>query len=408
MFFVITHKHVKMKKQPAQYSVSNTASRSLMRIFPFWVFLVAVVIFTSCTAPYNDNLLYVGTYTNHGSKGIYACHFDTLSGNLQLRGLAATIDNPSFLTIDKNGRFLYCVNESENFKKKKTGAVSVFSLNKKTGGLELMQQTGSMGAGPCHLSLDESGKYLLVANYGGGNFAVFPVLEDGRLGENTAFVQNEGSGPNADRQEKPHAHFICTTHNNRYVMVCDLGTDEVLVYRFDATNGRLTPADSAFMRQEPGSGPRHLAVSPCGKYVFVLNELTSAISVFGFDAKNGKSRHEQSVSSLPASFSGDNTGAEITTDAKGKFLYVSNRGHNSIGIFAIHPENGTLAPVDWISCGGDSPRHFTIDPTGKWLICANQKSGNIVVFSINNETGMLTQTNHSLSLNSPVCIKFLK
>ena len=396
-----------MNKKLTNISFSMPATRWLRRFFSTPLFLIAALVITSCTAPNSQNLVYVGTYTNNGSKGIYTCLFDTVSGKLQLQGLAATVDNPSFLTIDNQGRFLYCVNETETFGEHQTGGISVFAIENKTGALELKQQIGSMGGAPCHLSVDESGKYLFVANYGGGSFAVFPVLNDGQLGNNTAFVQNEGSGPNPERQQHPHAHFICTTHQNRYVMVCDLGTDEVLVFRFDTLSGRLIPSDSAFMRQEPGSGPRHLTVLPGGKFVYVLNELTSAMAVFHFDAENGKSRPLQTISSLPASFSGDNTGAEIAADAVGRYLYVSNRGHNSIGVFAVHPENGTLTPVDWISCGGESPRHFTIDPTGNWLICANQKSNNIVVFSINKKTGQLTRTNHSLELNSPVCIRFL-
>jgi len=371
------------------------------------VFLLPMIFISACSPEMKGTLVYVGTYTGSGNEGIYACRFDTLTGNLELSGLVAEIANPSFLAIDSAREFMYCVNETDSFQNEKTGAVSVFSIEKESGYLKLLQEVSSMGAGPCHISLDQLGRYILVANYGGGNFAIYPVEKDGRLGEVSAFVQNKGSSVNTKRQEGPHAHFIQATHNNRFVMVCDLGTDEVLVYRFKTENGSLTPVVSGFINMQPGSGPRHLSVSPCGKFVFVLNELTSTIAVFSFDEETGMAIPKQTISSLPTTYSGMNWSAEITTDAMGRFLYVSNRGHNSIAIFAIHPEGGTLTPVEWVSCGGNAPRHFAIDPSGKWLICANQNSNNIVVFGINKETGLLIQTKYSLELNAPVCVQFL-
>jgi 6-phosphogluconolactonase len=257
------------------------------------------------------------------------------------------------------------------------------------------------------LSIDKSGRYLLVANYNGGNAAIFPIGSDGQLGLNTALIQDSGSSINSDRQAGPHAHFIQVSNDNKFVLMADLGIDEIVISRFNEKTGFLNPADSNYAKLEPGSGPRHLAFAPSGKFVYVLNELTSTITVFSFDAETGKMQIKKTLSSLPENFKGNNSAAEIAVDAKGKYLYVSNRGDNSIGLFRINPDDGSLLPVDWISSGGKAPRHFEIDPTGQWLFAANQNSDNIVLFRINQDNGRLQLISDTTKLVAPVCVRFL-
>jgi 6-phosphogluconolactonase len=361
----------------------------------------------ACSSPYYKYLVYVGTYTGNGSDGIYAYRFNPARGDLNPIGLIAKTDNPSFITIDSAGRFLYAVNELDSFQNQPTGAVSVFEIDKESAGLTLLQQVSSLGAAPAHLSLDKSARYLMVANYNGGNSAVFPIGSDGRLGSHSAFLQDVGSSVNPDRQEAPHAHFIQTTIDNKFVMIADLGIDKVLVNRFDANTGSLTTADSGFAGLNPGSGPRHIAFTPSGRFVYVLNELSSTVTAFSYDSETGSLQPKQTLSTLPKDFTGKNTAAEIAVDAKGQFLYVSNRGDNSIGLFGINSNDGSLLPIQWISSGGTTPRNFEIDPSGQWLFAANQDSNNIVLFRIDQTSGRLTQTSRSVNLITPVCIRFL-
>jgi len=381
--------------------------RMFFRITQLFFLVVSAWLVLACSSSKKDNLVYVGTYTGKGSDGIYSCRFNSTNGSLAMIGLAAKTVNPSFVAFGKDEKFLYAVNEIDTFQQKPSGAISVFAVDKKSGNLEFLQQVPSLGAAPCHISVDHSGKYLLVANYNGGNFAVFPIETDGRLRTASSFIQNSGKGANPDRQQGPHAHFIQSTPDNHFIMVADLGIDKIVLYRFYDKSGTVSPADSGFIKLDPGSGPRHLSFSKDGKSVYVLNELTSTVTVFAFEQGTGFTQKKQSVSALPSTFSGTNTAAEIATDPKGKFLYVSNRGDNSIAVFSIDPKDGTLSPIEWVPCGGTGPRHFEIDPDGKWLLCANQYSGNVVVFLIDQSTGRLVQTNQSLEINQPVCIRFL-
>jgi len=365
--------------------------------------LLAVLLVTAAEAPADEHLVYVGTYTGKGSEGIYAYRFDPATGETSLLGLAAGTDNPSFLAVDPNGRFLYAVNEVDTFRKEPTGAVSVFAIDRESGRLKLLQQVSSLGGGPAHVSLDRSARYLMVANYNGGSVVVFPIGKDGRLGRHTAFIQNAGSSVNPERQAGPHAHFIQFTLDNRFAITADLGLDKLLVHRFDANTGSLTPASPGFVAVDPGAGPRHVAFAPSGKFVYVVNELASTVTVFAFQPGEGALRGVQTVPTLPAGFSGNNTGAEIAVDAKGRFLYVSNRGDDSIAVFSIHPRNGNLKSLEWVPSGGKTPRHFAIDPTGEWLFAANQGSDNISLLRIDQKSGRLTPTGRSLEVVSPVC-----
>ena len=359
-------------------------------------------------------VLYVGTYTTGESKGIYAYRYDAESGKLQSLGLAAATENPSFLAIDAKNEHLYAVNETGNYKGQASGAVTAFSIDGKSAKLSQLDQVASDGADPCYISLDRSGKYLLVANYTGGTVAVLPILTDGRLGEATSVLQDEGMpGPNKERQEKPHAHWIQATARNRFVYVSDLGLDRILIYKFDAAKGILSrgefdDADKDFFSAKlaPGTGPRHVAFSRDGNFMYVLGELDATVTVFANHDKETY-RSIQKISSLPASFSGKNTAAEIAIHPNGKFLYTSNRGADDIAEFSIDQRSGKLTLLDQISTFGKTPRHFAIDPEGKRLLVANQDSGNIVEYSIDEVTGKLSRRGDSVAVPSPVCLVFV-
>jgi len=265
----------------------------------------------------------------------------------------------------------------------------------------------SRGADPCHISLDRTGKFVLVANYSGGNLSVFPVAEDGRLGEASDFIQHKGSGPNHDRQEAAHAHWIDLSADNRFALNADLGMDEIFIYRFDASKGKLTPNDPPFAKVAPGAGPRHLAFHPNGRFAYVVDELNSTVTTFSYNAKAGTLHELQTVPTLPKDFSGESTTAEVAVHPNGKFLYASNRGHDSLAVFAIDPSKGTLKFVEHVSVKGKTPRNFEIDPTGKRLLVANQESDNMVEFAIDQATGKLTATGTEIKVPAPVCVKFL-
>jgi len=360
------------------------------------------------TAKKSHYLAYVGTYTTKkASKGIYVYRFDAAAGQLTSVGLAAESTDPSFVVAHPNGKYLYGVNEVGNYDGKKSGAVSAFAIDHKSGRLTLLNQVASGGADPCYISLDKTGKHVLVANYSGGSVAVFPVLKDGRLGEASAFVQHQGSGANKERQEAPHAHWIQTSPDNRLAAVSDLGLDELVLYRFDAAKGSLEPNDPPFVKVSPGSGPRHAAFHPNGKFVYVLNEMQSTVVVFSYDPSTATLKTLQQLSTLPKDFTGQNDTAELAVHPSGKFLYASNRGHDSIAIFSIDSVKGTLTPTGRVATGGKTPRNFAIDPTGKYLLAANQASDDIVIFCINLVTGNLTRTGQVVEVPSPVDVAFV-
>jgi len=381
---------------------------SFRRCLPWLVLILPLVTVTAAKAsPKNKYLLFVGTYTEKESKGIYAYRFDAASSELTPLGVAAETANPSFLAIDPSRRFLYAVNEVQNYKGASSGAVSAFAINHQSGKLSLLNQVASRGSDPCYIAFDKTGKYALVANYTGGNVAVFPVPLDGHIGEPSAFVQHQGSSVNKERQEGPHAHWIETTSDNRFAIAADLGLDELLVYRFDAKTGSLTANDPPYAKLDPGAGPRHLAFHPDNKFAYVVNELQSSITAFTYYGSRGVLQKLNTITTVPKGFSGSNDTAEIKVHPSGKFLFASNRGHDSIAVFSIDSHTGTLALVDHFSTQGKTPRNFEIDPTGKLLFVANQDTNNIVVFRINPNDGKLTPTGQILHVPAPVCLKFM-
>jgi 6-phosphogluconolactonase len=354
-----------------------------------------------------DYFVYVGTYTGKGSEGIYLYRLDVAAGRLMALGLAAKAQDPSFLALAPDGRHLYAVSEISSFEGKKGGAVSAFERDPKTGSLTFLNGASTRGAGPCFVTVDKTGRDVLVANYGGGSVAVLPIGRDGRVEEASAFIQHTGSSVNPQRQKEPHAHSINVSPDNRFALVADLGLDQVLVYRFDPAKGSLTPNDPPFARVNPGAGPRHLAFHPDGKFAYVINEIQSTITAFTWDAAGGVLKEIQTISTLPAGFSGQSYCADVHVHPTGRFVYGSNRGHDSIAVFAVDPAKGTLTPIENVSTQGKWPRNFGIDPTGSVLIAANERSDNLVVFRIDANTGKLTPAGQSLQLSRPVCVKFV-
>jgi 6-phosphogluconolactonase len=351
---------------------------------------------------------FIGTYTaKTDSKGIYSFRFDSGTGSLTSMAVAATTPDPSFLTVAHNEKYLYAANELSEFGGKKSGAVTSYSIDAQSGKLVQLNQVASGGADPCYVSFDQSGKYLLVANYTGGSVSTFPVAADGHIAPAAAFVQHTGSGPNKERQEGPHAHYSATSADNRFVFVVDLGLDEVVVYRFDPATGSLTPNDPPFAKLAPGAGPRHLAFHPNGKFAYVLNEVIPTVTALAYDSKSGSFSTLQTLSTIPKDFTVHNDTAEIVVHPSGKFLYASNRGHDSIAEFTIDAAKGILTLAGDFPTQGKTPRNFALDPTGKFLLAANQESNNIVIFRIDQSTGALVATGQVAQVPAPVDIVFV-
>jgi len=354
-----------------------------------------------------EYLVYFGTYTDKGSKGIYVCRFRPSSGKLTAVELAAETPNPSFLAVDPASRYLFAANETGDFQGAKTGSVSSFVIDRHSGKLRALNTVASHGTDPCHLTVDKAGTHVLVANYSSGSVAVLPVKADGMLGEASDVKQHLGSSVDPERQKEPHAHNVILTPDNRFAVVADLGLDKLLVYRFDPAAGTLTPNDPPYGSVKPGSGPRHIALHPNGRYAYVISEMGNTITAFDWDGERGSFNELQSLRTLPKDFKGENTTAEIAIHPSGRFLYGSNRGHDSIAVYAIDPANGKLTFVEDVATLGKEPRNFALDPTGAYLFAANQNSNTVVVFRINPKNGRLTPAGEKLDVFSPVCVTFV-
>jgi 6-phosphogluconolactonase len=346
--------------------------------------------------------VYVGTYTDGASRGIYRFGLDPATGQAGAPVLAAEAASPSFLALHPGGRFLYAVNETGEFAGAATGAVSAFAVDRETGDLALLNQQPSEGTAPCHLAVDRSGRNLLVANYGGGNVALLRIGADGRLSRAAVVRAHEGRGPDASRQQKPHAHGIYLDAAERFAFAPDLGADRVFVYRFDAEAGTLTPHGAAAL--EPGSGPRHLAFHPSGRHAYVINELTSSVTAFAYDAAKGELSPIETLSALPAGFSGTSYTAEVEVSPDGRFVYGSNRGHDSLVVFRVDPVSGRLSLAGHVPAGGSWPRHFTMLAGGRALLAAHQRAGTIAFFRVDAETGLPAPAGAKVALDRPACL----
>lgn len=361
---------------------------------------------TSPAAPAVEKMtVYIGSYADAKADGIHQFTLDMATGALTKAGGTSGVANPSFVAISPDRKHLYAIGEVGSFNGKKGGAVSSFSIDEKTGALTLVNQQTSGGDGPCFITADKTGKCVLVANYGGGSVESIPVT-DGKLGEPGTFVQHKGSSVNKGRQGEPHAHSINVSPDNKFAFAADLGLDKILVYKLDAEKGTMTPNDPPAAEIPPGSGPRHFAFHPSGKFAYVCGEMTSTVHAMTYDADKGVLKVVQSLSTLPNEVKGNST-AETQVHPSGKWVYVSNRGHDSVAVFKVDESTGHLTAVGHQSTGGKTPRNFGIDPTGKFLIAANQSSNNVVVFKIDEKTGMPSPAGHEVQVPKPVCVKFL-
>jgi 6-phosphogluconolactonase len=355
----------------------------------------------------SDFLVYIGTYTRGQSQGIYVYRLDMKSGALSHLSTAPGVENPSFLDIAPNRRFLYAVGEVGQFQGQPGGAVSAFAINQKSGALSYLNTQSTVGTGPCHLSVERRGRYVLVANYGGGSVAMLPIQKSGRLSKASAFVQHQGSSVNPRRQEGPHAHAIVVSPDNRYAFSPDLGLDQILIYKMDLKKGKLLPGRQPFARVQAGQGPRHFEFHPRGKYAYVINEIGNTITVFDYDAQKGTLIEVQSVPTLPPGFGEVSHTADIHVHPSGRFLYGSNRGHDSLVICSIEGRTGKLAVLGHESTQGKVPRNFAIDPTGTYALAANQDTDTVVTFRIDRRTGQLKPTGHVAQVPTPVCLKLI-
>ena len=385
--------------------------RHFHRMNPILLVRVAIALtaFAAGKIFASESLVYFGTFTTGKSQGIYVSRFDSTTGKLSQPELAAKIKNPTFLAVPPSSKFLHAGGETTNAAGKIVGRVVAYDLDQTTGRLTLMNEANCAGSSsPCHLALDATHHCLFVANYGSGTIAALPVLGDGRLGEATTVIQHTGSGPNPKRQAGPHAHFILPSPDNRFTLDCDLGLDKIFINRLDAAAAKLTANDPPSVSVAPGSGPRHLVFSKDSKFVYVINELASSVTVFHYAAANAGLTEVQTVSTLPPNFNTNNTAAEIAIHPNGKFLYGSNRGHDSIAVFSIDSDTGKLTPVEHQSTLGHMPRHFAIAPGGRWLIAENQASDSVAVFSLDPDTGKLQPTGQTITIGAPVCSVFVE
>lgn len=347
-----------------------------------------------------DLYLFIGTYTAKTSEGIYIYRFNTKTGNFAPVNIAKGIKNPSFLAFSPDKRFVYSVAEMNG------GAVSAFAFDKKSGTLTLLNTQPAEGNGPCHVEVDKTGKWVIVGNYGSGSLSVLPVQADGSLGKATQTIQHEGNSINPERQEKPHVHSINIAANNEDIFVPDLGTDKIMTYSLNAQIGQLTAGNPPFTETTPGAGPRHFTFHPNGKFAYVIQELNATIT--GFNYKKGKLEPFQTVRTLPNEYKGRTWCADIHISPDGKFLYGSNRSHESLVIFSIDQKTGQLSYVGHQNVLGKTPRNFMIDPTGKWVLVANQDTDNIVIFSRDAKTGKLKATGKEIKVSMPVCLKLME
>lgn len=359
-------------------------------------------------------LIYVGTYTRSlphvaaKSEGIYLISLDPATGALAHVSKTVGVDNPSFLALHPDGRHLYAVNEVGDYQERDSGAVSAFAIDEENGELTFLNQEPTNGAAPCHVTVDATGRYVLCANYSGGSVSMHPIKTDGSLGEISDFVQHVGKSVNPQRQQEPHAHSFTIDKNNRYAYACDLGKDQVLIYELDLDRGKLVPNEPAYGESHKGAGPRHFAFHPNGKIAYVINELDSTITVFRYTDITGGLDTIQAISTLPKGFEGRSHCADIHVHPTGKFVYGSNRGHDSIAIFTVDQTTGKLTANGHQSTSGSVPRNFAIDPSGSFLLAANQNTDNVVVFRINLATGQLSPTGYELTVPTPVCLRFWK
>lgn len=349
--------------------------------------------------------VFIGTYTRKTSHGIYAYHWLPESGELTEIGLAATTPDPSFLALSPDGKNLYAVNEHDPAPGTESGTVSAFSIQDAEGKLALLNTVPSGGTAPCNMAVDHTGRALFVANYTSGSVSSYQILGDGKLSSHVVNIHYSGHSVGV-RQQSAHTHCTTVSPDNRFLLVNDLGLDRIMVYRISPQTAELTPNDPPFYSALPGSGPRNFTFHPNGKWAYSLNEIASTIDGLHWDTEKGTLTRFQNISTLPHGFSATNTAATVLVHPNGRFVYASNRGHDSIVVYSVDPATGALTLLQHISCEGKTPRNFILDSSGRWVLIANQDSANIVVLQCNAKTGHLASTGRQYALDSPVCIIF--
>lgn len=351
-------------------------------------------------------LLLVGTQTTGASKGIYAYSFDEATGELKQTGLAVATPSPTFMALAPGGKRLFAANEVDNFAGTTGGGVTGFTLDRGNASLKEINGVPTGGAGTCHVAVDHTGQCVFAANYNSGSAASFHVGEDGRLSEAVSFFQYTGHGPNPARQEKPHAHRVTVSPDNRFLLVNDLGLDEIHIYKLDAKTAKLTPNEPPAWKSAAGAGPRALRFHPNGKWAYCVTELTSTVDVLRWDGERGTLEQVQTVALLPEGYKGETRGCDIVFDRKGNFAYVANRDDNFMASFTVSDPDGKLTLIGRTSCGGKTPRHIALSPNDRWLLVANQDSNNIAVFARNAQTGKLADSGKTFPLENPMCLVF--
>jgi 6-phosphogluconolactonase len=369
--------------------------------------LLFTVLMTTAQAQKPREILYVGTFTVRGSEGIYVYEFDRQQGSFNLIQTVSGLESPSFVALHPTGKFLYSVNRG-SVENTKGGSASAYSIDQATGKLSLLNHKPVYGNGPCHVSIDQTGKLAFISNYNEGNFTVLRITEDGSLGTCTDSVRFSGQSIVKGRQDKPHVHSATVSADNRFVIVADLGSDKVYSFAFDPATGRLKPAAKPFVEVKPGSGPRHFTFHPKGKYAYLAEELSSTVAAFRYNKKDGSlDLIQDQAASLPKDFSGTNSSADIHTDASGKYLMMSNRGHNSLAVYKINTD-GTVIYKESVSTKGEVPRNFLVDEKNEYVFVAHQNTDNIVVFKWDASKGQLQETGVQIKVPAPVCLRMLQ
>lgn len=353
-----------------------------------------------------DWRVYIGSYTGGKSEGIYLLRLDGKTGAMENIGLAVKVDNPSFLALHPSKPFLYSVGSGKNEAGEQKGMVCAFSINPLNGLLTLLNRQETIGDGPCHVAIAPGGRHVLAANYGSGSIVALPVAEEGALLPASCFIQHEGSSIHPQRQQGPHAHSVGFDIDGKYAFSADLGLDKLMIYRYHENNGKLTAHTQAFAPFAPGAGPRHFAFHPSGRFVYVVNELSNTVTAFLYEAAEGRLTEIQTIGTLPEGYEEENTTAEIRVHPSGKYVYASNRGHDSIAAFAVDQNTGQLISLGQTPTGGKTPRNFNVSPDGKYLIAANQQSDTVAAFRIHETTGMPEATGSMAEVFAPVCVVF--
>lgn len=374
-------------------------------IFGIGTILLAIGL-TGCNGeqPSSKEIIYIGTFHDRGSEGLYVFEFDRDTGQMSEVQVVSDREGPNFQAIHPEGGFLYSVSDQPFDGETNFGTVSAYQIDSETGQLSLLNEQSVEGRGTAHVSTDPLGRYVYVSNYSEGNLSVFMINDDGSLSEAVELVYHEGSSVNEQRQNNPHVHAVDPSPDGRFIYVSDLGIDKIMIYEVDETTGTLNPAETPYVESTPGAGPRHLTIHPNGEFIYSVEELTSTVAGYSVDSSTGALQKIERINMLPDDFDGDNTAADIHTSPDGRFLYASNRGHDSIVIYSIHEATGELSLVGHESTRGGHPRNFMIDSKGEYLMVANRDDDNVVLFRRDADTGELAETGEQVSVPMAVCV----